>query len=503
MIYFYTELLSKSEMLFIFLFQTAPILITYLCMLNYCFPNKFNIQKTIIIILSSIIIGGIFSLIVQKFFQDVLVIHNILIIHYQFLMVIILYFVFHRGERLFLIDLLNATILYVSASSIFEYFRIFILNCGSTPFNSVFVVNWYFLIVLLWLPSINKLLSWLKHFFKHSPMIVLIFLWTLFIALNLFCIFVQVFSISDASKYPEYTSVIYLSTNYMGVSFVKWLAPSAYYIIEPIYHIFSFSTSIMFLTAVIIGAFVFLILVNNRTKERLVQEERIKYELAQYISTLETVTTNIRNNHHDFSNILFSLGGYIYQTPINEKELKKYFESVTQTFEEDYYHFVEISKLKNLAIPELKTLIFTKLMTATKRNITFEIEIENQIADLPLNYLELSRIFGILIDNAMEAAAESEQPYVRLAIFEDRKNYVVILVNSTKKNVVSSIHQKNFTTKGEGHGLGLSIVKSIIQNYSDTLTLKTSQKEELFCQTLLFKKDSKPHTSEKTSLKKT
>lgn len=490
MIYFYSEALTQNEMLLIYLFQTAPTLIVYLCMLMYCFPNRFKKRIMIFIVLAGIIFGDIFNIMIQKFFPGILMIHNLLIIQYQFAMVLIFYFVFHRGERLFLIDLLTVTLLVALAAAVFEYFRIFILNCGSTPFNSIFVVNWYFIFTLVLLPIAKKILSLFNQWIKFSTTRVLIGLCTLLTALFLFCTFVQIISVGDASKYPDYTSVIYLSTSFIGTSFVKWLAPSAYYIVEPVNHILSVGSIVMFFTTLVIGSFALLLLLNNRIRKRLAQEERTKYELTQYINTLETVTTNIRRNHHDFSNILFSLGGYIYQTPINEKELITYFESVTQTFEEDYHYFVEISKLKNLAIPELKTLIFTKLMTATKRNIPFDIEIEDQITDLPMDHLELCRIFGILIDNALEAASESETPYIRLAIFEEREEYVFILVNATnRKNVVAFVQQKNFTTKGEGRGLGLAIVQSIAQNYADTLTIKTSQKEYEFCQTLLFKKE--------------
>ncbi|MGP5429240.1 sensor histidine kinase [Enterococcus malodoratus] len=224
---------------------------------------------------------------------------------------------------------------------------------------------------------------------------------------------------------------------------------------------------------------------------RLSEQEKQKFELTQYVNSLENVTQNIRKNHHDFSNLLFSLGGYTYQSPIDEEDLKKYFESVTQTFEEDYHYFLEISKLKNLAIPELKTLIFTKIMTATKKDIPFDIEIEQPIESLPIDQLTLSRIFGILIDNALEAAEESEQPYVRLAIIEDEQQYLFILVNATKNDEISPLllQKENFSTKGKDRGLGLSIVHSIVQDHSDQLTLKTTQNEQEFSQTLFLKKE--------------
>lgn len=290
---------------------------------------------------------------------------------------------------------------------------------------------------------------------------------------------------------PGYSSVIFLSDNYLGSSIIRSLAPSAYFIVEPVDRLFNLATTLVIHNTLAIGAFVFLLFLNKRTKLRLSEQEKQKFELTQYVNSLENVTQNIRKNHHDFSNLLFSLGGYIYQSPIDEEDLKKYFESVTQTFEEDYHYFLEISKLKNLAIPELKTLIFTKIMTATKKDIPFDIEIEQPIESLPIDQLTLSRIFGILIDNALEAAEESEQPYVRLAIIEDEQQYLFILVNATKNDEISPLllQKENFSTKGKDRGLGLSIVHSIVQDHSDQLTLKTTQNEQEFSQTLFLKKE--------------
>jgi hypothetical protein len=46
-------------------------------------------------------------------------------------------------------------------------------------------------------------------------------------------------------------------------------------------------------------------------------------------------------------------------------------------------------------MPELKTLIFTKIMTASKKEVPFDIEIEQPIGQLAIDQLALSRIFGI------------------------------------------------------------------------------------------------------------
>jgi sensor histidine kinase regulating citrate/malate metabolism len=55
-----------------------------------------------------------------------------------------------------------------------------------------------------------------------------------------------------------------------------------------------------------------------------------------------------------------------------------------------------------------------------------------------------------LIDNALEAAAESDQPYVRLAIIDDEHQYVFILVNATKNNTLAPavLQKETFQRKG-------------------------------------------------------
>lgn len=487
--------MSTSITLLTYLFQMLPSLIVYLFSLNYCFPTKISRFSVILTIIPTLNLCWIFNNIVKYYFQEVLVIHNILSIICQFAMILILYLVFNRGDRIFLINLLIVTIFTILSAGVFEYIRIFLMNISKSPLFSINIINWYFLFSLVLLPLLKRFLILIKRIVKDYTTLSLIVLWTLGIAISLFFLFVQVCSISEPLNRPGYTSVIFLSDNHFGTRFIKYLAPSAFFIIEPVHRLFTLGTMLIIQNTLAIGAFVFLLFLNKRTRLVLSEQEKQKYELTQYINSLENVTQNIRKNHHDFSNLLFSLGGYIYQSPINEEDLKKYFERVTHTFEEDYHYFLEISKLKNLDVPELKTLIFTKIMTATKMNVPFDIEIDQPIGQISIDQLALSRIFGILIDNALEAAEESEHPYVRLAIIDDDQQYVFILVNATKnKTIAPSLLQKeNFSTKGKNRGLGLSIVDSIIQTHSDQLTLKTTQNDQEFCQTLFLKKEPKRH----------
>ncbi len=489
MIYFYTQLYSQNMLYLIYFMQTLPALIVYLTAVKYGVSLKVSRSSIVLLALPPFFLGMVFNIIIQKYFQEVMVVHNIFTIQAQFIMLFIMYLIFYRGDLRLHFQLLVITILTILCAGIFEYIRFFLLNFSNLPLFSIHVVNWYFLLFLLLLPLLGSFLRWAEHLFNQSPTTVLLINWTLLIALLLFQLFVQISSLTQASEQLEFNSIIFLSSSHLGISLVKRLAPTALLIIEPVNEIFPFGTSLIVGVTVVLSIIFFLLFLNNYNKQKLAQQEQLKYELTQYIGTLETMTKNIRKNHHDFSNILFSLGGLIYQSPVDERELKKYYEAVTETFEEDYQYFLEVSKLKNIGVPELKTLIFTKLMTATKKGIPFDIEIEQPVQQLPLDQLSLSRVCGILMDNALEAAEESPQPYVRLAVIDDEACSTFILVNSTKhKDLRRLLDQEDFSTKGENRGLGLSIVRTILQKHSNKVSLKTTQHENEIRQTLIFRK---------------
>lgn len=311
------------------------------------------------------------------------------------------------------------------------------------------------------------------------------------IALLIFNLLIQVVSITHARAGEPYTTVIFLSSSFIGKTFVEQFFPSSKILVNHIGHVYTIATIILAVCFLLILSFLALILLNRKKTEALLVQKKAEYELIQYTKTLEVLTKNIRKNHHDFDNLLISLGGYIYNDPVDMDALKTYYAEISNTFEQDYQYFSEISKLHNLKITELKTLIYSKLMTATKKSISFTVEIDEPIKKLPIDSLDISRICGILIDNALEAASDCKEPAVRLAFIVTQDTYVLMIVNTTQNFYAdSSMGQDEFSTKGAGRGLGLSIVRQLIQKYMPILTLETKQQNDLVYQTLTFKKEN-------------
>ena len=126
-----------------------------------------------------------------------------------------------------------------------------------------------------------------------------------------------------------------------------------------------------------------------------------------------------------------------------------------------------LNQLMNIKIIELKGLISAKLLYATELNITVSVEITEEISDIPMDIIDLSRILGIYLDNAIEATLETTSPIVQFAIINMENEYVFIVSNTFIDTGIPSatLQQPTFSTKGANRGIGLYNAHEIITKY--------------------------------------
>jgi two-component system sensor histidine kinase AgrC len=122
------------------------------------------------------------------------------------------------------------------------------------------------------------------------------------------------------------------------------------------------------------------------------------------------------------------------------------------------------------------------------------IEIMCNLKSIKNDIYEITRILGILMDNAIEAASECiEQREIYFQVIKDyNQNEHRIIIENTyqNKNInLKDIYKKNFSTKERNSGLGLWEVKKIVSK-NKSLNLKTFKGESYFKQTLSIKKQA-------------
>ena len=196
---------------------------------------------------------------------------------------------------------------------------------------------------------------------------------------------------------------------------------------------------------------------------------------------------SIRAFKHDFNNIMQVFGAYIKTN--NMEQLKIYYSKVMNECEETQAseNFRKIIKEN----PAIFTLLSNKYNVALEKKIKMNIEIMCNLQEIKEDIYEITRILGILLDNAIEAANEcNEQRQIYIQILKDYKeNQNVFIIENTylNKNIsLQEIYKKNFTTKEHNSGLGLWKVKKIVSK-NKRLKLNTFKGEDYFKQSLYAK----------------
>ncbi|MBV7391968.1 GHKL domain-containing protein [Enterococcus alishanensis] len=213
-------------------------------------------------------------------------------------------------------------------------------------------------------------------------------------------------------------------------------------------------------------------------------------QLQEYTKHIEALYEEMNHFKHDYINILSSL-----DDGIREKNMKK----ITQTYrtviaptKQNFQnnHFM-IARLSNILVPEIKSLLSAKLLLAKQQNIEVQIEVVAPITEFNMDLLSLIRIISILLDNGIEAAELTENPWLKLAIFEEDDTQIIVIENSSPEMVnIKKIADKGYSSKGMNRGIGLYTVKMLLAE-TPYVWLETSSETMKFSQVLKIMGDKK------------
>lgn len=199
-------------------------------------------------------------------------------------------------------------------------------------------------------------------------------------------------------------------------------------------------------------------------------------DLQDYTHNLETMYNGLRSFKHDYVNILLSMSGYIENGDMDE--LKKYFEEkifpTKNLIDQGDY---KLNQLSNIGVLEIKSLLSAKMIYAHESGIDVTIDIPERVDSFLIDTVDLARIMGIFLDNAVEAALTAEQPQIGLNIIQNETGVSIIISNRFQDNgvVLHRLKQKGFSTKNGHQGIGLSNAQKIISSYDNVLLETTIQ----------------------------
>lgn len=243
---------------------------------------------------------------------------------------------------------------------------------------------------------------------------------------------------------------------------------------------YAFNLFGFFLFIVAISYYCFTVLINDhKTKEY--------SQLKDYTNMIENMYSDLRSFKHDYLNILSTLEGYIKNE--NIAELKNYYyRDLLPGSNEIVNKDLSISLLSHIKINPLKALLSAKINTAHSQGINVTIEIMDDIDFINMHIIDICRIIGIFMDNAIEGSLLCDNKFIHVAVIKTDDNVIFNISNSCISSTPSihKIYEKNFSTKGEGRGLGLANVKNIITRQYKNVLFNTTIKNCIFTQELII-----------------
>ncbi|NPV28935.1 MAG: GHKL domain-containing protein [Firmicutes bacterium] len=184
----------------------------------------------------------------------------------------------------------------------------------------------------------------------------------------------------------------------------------------------------------------------------------------------------LRAQRHDFLNHLQVIYGLIQ---VGKSDVVE--DYISQVNEE----IQKSSKVFNTLMhrPEIAGLLMRKIAQAEASGISFAVDLKTDLMLLGISPLDFSRVLGNLIDNALDAveAVPPEQRRIYFEMREEQNAYVIRITNFRPlipREYLGKIFQKGFTTKaGKGEGLGLYIVKNLVEKNRGKIWVESNEEE--------------------------
>ena len=201
-------------------------------------------------------------------------------------------------------------------------------------------------------------------------------------------------------------------------------------------------------------------------------------DMDETIDAMGQFNNTLRAQRHDFLNHL--------QVVYSLIEMEEYQEA-NDYIEQVYGKITAVSKVMKTANPAVNALLQVKVAACEKAGVPVEVSItskwetlENTVPDW-----EMCKVLSNLIDNAIDAMEHvpAESRRLAIALGENVKQYTFRVENTGERipeNIREHIFIPGFTTKGDGHGMGLHIVRKTLQDRDGEISVTSDEKQTVF-----------------------
>lgn len=216
-----------------------------------------------------------------------------------------------------------------------------------------------------------------------------------------------------------------------------------------------------------------------------------KYDqLIDYSKTYEQELVKRSKKQHEFKNQLVIIKSMIED---KDKEVIDYINGILNDNDKNK-DTKWLTRLTNIPLGGLKGLIYYKINEMTNKDIKVNLDVAESLNKKSLwktysnNSQDISKIIGVYIDNAIEAASESEEKVIEVQFYLENENITLCLGNTFTGEVdLTKIDNEGYSTKGNNRGYGLPLAKDLLTKHSDILLAERTIIDNYYVQKLIIK----------------
>lgn len=239
------------------------------------------------------------------------------------------------------------------------------------------------------------------------------------------------------------------------------------------------------------SVFIGLVIMSSKIKEKY-NKINSKYETSiASLKEYEVMIDKFRVDTHENKNEFLTIRNMLKDQ--NGKEtVIKYIDKLVDNKIKDNDKIMK----KTSKIPKggLRATIYSKLCLMDKLKIKYNLSISRAIQTTDLINLDedlilkICKILGVFLDNAIDAVKDLKKKEISVEIYTIDDNLCIDITNNFNGKVdLDKMSNMKYTTKGNGHGYGLTLANQLLAENKDKLENEKSINRDNFTQTLKIK----------------
>ncbi|MGX6393479.1 sensor histidine kinase [Lactiplantibacillus pentosus] len=202
-------------------------------------------------------------------------------------------------------------------------------------------------------------------------------------------------------------------------------------------------------------------------------------QLNDYLKSVERQYLELRKFKHDYKNLMLSLQDSL--TNGNSPEQTEYFkELIAQSAVETSLDSGKIVKVQHLGNETLRGLIVQKFLDAQAQGINLTVELNTENFVIHHELVDIIRIVGNLLDNAIEATQATADKQIICAFNTLNGTKEISVRNPTNQKIdANKVFELGVSTKGAQRGFGLSNVHQLVVQHRNFFLDMNSQDNQV------------------------